>query len=56
MKTKDAVNPIPGLIYSFYLFSGIYILLGITVAYLLYRQVKMVDKLYDIGSAEVDAH
>ncbi|CAH0269512.1 cytochrome ubiquinol oxidase subunit I [Chryseobacterium sp. Bi04] len=56
MKTKDAVNPIPGLAYSFYLFSGIYVLLGITVAYLLYRQVKMVDKLYDVGNAEIDAH
>lgn len=56
MKTKDAVTPMPGLMYSFYLFSGIYVLLGITVVFLLYRQVKMVDKLYDIGNAEVDAH
>ncbi|MDR2236857.1 MAG: cytochrome ubiquinol oxidase subunit I [Chryseobacterium sp.] len=56
MKTKDSVNPMPGLIYSFYIFSAIYVLLGITVAYLLYRQMKMVGTLYDIGDAEVKDH
>lgn len=48
MKTKDAVTPMPGIAYSFYLFSAVYLLLSLMVIILLYRQIKMVDKLYDV--------
>ncbi|MGV3705026.1 MAG: cytochrome ubiquinol oxidase subunit I [Arcticibacter sp.] len=48
MKTADAVTPMPGIIYSFYLYSAVYISLAVIVAFMLYRQIKMVDKLYDI--------
>jgi cytochrome d ubiquinol oxidase subunit I len=37
----------PGIVYSFYLFSAVYISLAIIVAFMLYRQIKMVGKLYD---------
>ncbi len=46
MKTKDAVTPMPGIAWSFYLFSVIYASLNVIVIYLLYRQIKMVPKLY----------
>jgi len=46
MRTKDAVTPMPGIVYSFYLFTGIYILLSAIVIFLLYRQIKMVPVLY----------
>lgn len=50
MRTADAVTPMPGIAYSFYLFSAVYVSLSIIVTYMLYRQIKMVDKLYDIST------
>jgi cytochrome bd ubiquinol oxidase subunit I len=47
MRTADAVTPMPGIVWSFYLFTGIYISLSIVVVYLLHRQIKMVPVLYD---------
>lgn len=46
MRTKDAVTPMPGIAWSFYLFSAIYASLSIIVIFLLYRQIKMVPILY----------
>jgi cytochrome d ubiquinol oxidase subunit I len=48
MRTVDAVTPMPGIRYSFYLFTAVYISLSIIVIYMLYRQIKMVGKLYDL--------
>lgn len=48
MRTRDAVTPMPGIVYSFYIFTAVYFSLSIIVIILLYRQVKMVDKIYDI--------
>ncbi len=47
MRTKDAVTPMPGVVYSFYIFSAIYVSLSIIVIFLLYRQIKMVPVLYN---------
>lgn len=47
MRTADAVTPMPGIAYSFYLFTAVYISLSIIVCLLLYRQITMVGKLYD---------
>jgi cytochrome d ubiquinol oxidase subunit I len=52
MKTKEAVTPMPGIVYSFYLFSAVYLSLALIVIFMLYRQIKMVDKLYDIPAGE----
>ena len=49
MKTVDAVTPMPGIVYSFYIFTAIYISLAIIVIFMLYRQIKMVPTLYDIN-------
>lgn len=46
MRTADAVTPMPGISYSFYLFTAIYISLAIIVTFMLYRQIKMVGKYY----------
>ncbi|MFC0775515.1 cytochrome ubiquinol oxidase subunit I [Terrimonas alba] len=48
MKTADAVTPMPGIVYSFYIFTAIYISLALIVIFMLYRQIKMVPILYDI--------
>jgi len=40
MRTADAVTPMPGIAYSFYLFSAVYISLSLIVTWLLYRQIK----------------
>lgn len=48
MKTADAVTPMPGIVYSFYLFTAIYISLAVIVIFMLYRQIKMVPVIYDL--------
>jgi cytochrome bd ubiquinol oxidase subunit I len=47
MRTADAVTPMPGISYSFYLFTAIYISLTVAVIFLLRRQIQMVPVLYD---------
>ena len=44
MLTKDAVTPIPGIRYSFFIFTAIYISLAGIVSFLLYRQIKAVPQ------------
>lgn len=48
MRTADAVTPMPGIAYSFYLFTAIYASLAAFVVFMLYRQIRMVGKLYDV--------
>ncbi|RZL15079.1 MAG: cytochrome ubiquinol oxidase subunit I [Pedobacter sp.] len=40
LRTADAVTPMPGIAYSFYLFTAVYISLAFIVSVLLYRQIK----------------
>jgi len=47
MRTADAVTPMPGIAWSFYLFTAVYISLSVIVTFLLYRQITMVGRLYD---------
>lgn len=42
MKTKDAVTPMPGLIYPMTLFTGVYLLLAFIVTWLIVRQFRHV--------------
>jgi len=53
MRTADAVTPMPGIAYSFYIFTAVYISLSLIVMFLLYRQIKMVGKIYDIHDHEL---
>ena len=48
MKTRDAVTPMPGIVYSFYLFTAVYVSLALIVIFLLHRQIKMVPVIYDV--------
>jgi cytochrome bd ubiquinol oxidase subunit I len=45
MKTKDAVTPMPGIRYSFYLYAAIYALLSLLVLFLLQRQIKAIQPI-----------
>lgn len=56
MKTSEAVTPMPGIVYSFYIFTVIYLSLSFVVGFMLYRQIKMVDKIYDIPNDSVQKH
>lgn len=47
MRTADAVTPMPGIAYSFYLFTAVYVSLAVIVSLLLFRQISMVGTLYD---------
>jgi len=51
MRTADAVTPMPGIVYSFYLFTLIYISLSVVVVFLLKRQIEMVPVLYNENQA-----
>jgi cytochrome d ubiquinol oxidase subunit I len=53
MRTSDAVTPMPGIAWSFYLFTAVYISLSIVIIFLLHRQIKMVPVQYDVpGSSQ----
>ena len=47
MRTSEAVTPMPGIHYTFYLFTVIYFTLSLAVIFLLSRQIKMVPQLYE---------
>lgn len=44
MRTADAVNPIPGIQYSFYLFALVYLSLAFMVIFMLHRQIQILNK------------
>ncbi len=46
MRTEDAVTPMPGIRYSFYIFTAVYLVLSVIVLFLLKRQIRAVPKLY----------
>jgi cytochrome d ubiquinol oxidase subunit I len=48
MRTADAVTPMPGIAYSFYVFTAVYVSLSFMVVFLLSRQIRMVPELYDV--------
>ncbi len=43
MKTKDAVTPVPGIVYSFYMYIILYGLLTMAVTWLMLRQIKFLN-------------
>lgn len=47
MRTSEAVTKMPGIQYTFYLFTFIYFTLSVFVVFLLKRQIQMVPELYD---------
>jgi cytochrome bd ubiquinol oxidase subunit I len=53
MRTSEAVTPMPGIAYSFYIFTAMYVSLACIVTFLLYRQILMVGKIYDIKSEAI---
>ena len=46
MRTKDAVSSMPGLQYSFYLITGVYVLLSLIVVWLMKRQIRTIEQFY----------
>ncbi|MCJ8163243.1 cytochrome ubiquinol oxidase subunit I [Pontibacter sp. E15-1] len=46
MKTKDAVSPMPGLQYSFYTITTVYVLLTLILVWLMRRQIATIETYY----------
>lgn len=46
MRTKDAVTPMPGIQYSFYIITTVYLVLLFVVTWLMSRQIKMLSQNY----------
>ncbi|WP_313385853.1 cytochrome ubiquinol oxidase subunit I [Chishuiella sp.] len=47
LRTMDSITPMPGIQYSFYIFTFVFITLSIILVFLMNRQIQMVAKLYD---------
>jgi cytochrome d ubiquinol oxidase subunit I len=43
MRTRDAVTPMPGLVYPFLIFSAVYLFLAVVVAWLLLRHIRAIE-------------
>lgn len=54
MRTSEAVTPMPGIVYSFYIFTAMYLSLSLIVIYMLYRQIRMVGTLYDVPEKDTE--
>ena len=52
MRTKDAVSPMPGLQYSFYLITAVYILLSLVLVWLMKRQIATIEQFYPSAKTE----
>jgi cytochrome bd ubiquinol oxidase subunit I len=49
MKTADAVTPMPGITYSFYVTTGIYLVLAILVFWLMGRQITVFNEEKEVS-------
>jgi cytochrome d ubiquinol oxidase subunit I len=56
MKTKDALTPMPGLVYTFIITTLIYVILAILVAWLMGRQIKSLDMTAAITAEKTAIH
>lgn len=45
MRTKDAVTPMPGMVYSFYMYIVLYSVLTVAVGWLMARQIKVLNSV-----------
>ncbi|HEY5552396.1 MAG TPA: cytochrome ubiquinol oxidase subunit I, partial [Opitutaceae bacterium] len=46
MRTKDAVTPVPGMVYHFFLFLVLYLTLAVATTWLLLRQIRTVQQKF----------
>ncbi len=44
MRTADAVTPMPGIVFSFYMYVAVYTLLAVAVTWLMIRQIKVLNQ------------
>ena len=47
MKTSEAVTPMPGMEFSFYMYVVVYLVLALTVTWLMRRQIKVLNAVKD---------
>jgi cytochrome d ubiquinol oxidase subunit I len=52
MKTKDAVSPMPGLQYSLYTVTAVYLLLTVLLVWMMRRQIATISKYYPSASIQ----
>jgi cytochrome d ubiquinol oxidase subunit I len=55
MKTADSVTPMPGIVYTLILYTGLYLLLSFIVTWLMYRQIKALHIKYMQSKTTIDA-
>jgi cytochrome bd ubiquinol oxidase subunit I len=46
MRTSDAVSPMPGLQYSFYVITAVYVVLSLILFWLMKKQIRSIPELY----------
>jgi cytochrome bd ubiquinol oxidase subunit I len=47
MKTRDSLTPMPGIQYTFYIITLVYLMLTFIVVWLFSRQIKMLHAKYN---------
>jgi cytochrome d ubiquinol oxidase subunit I len=52
MRTRDAVTPMPGLLYPFLAFSVVYLFLALVVGWLLLRHIRAAERDYPSARPE----
>lgn len=52
MRTKDAVSTMPGLHYSFYLITTVYVLLTLVIVHLMKRQINTIHLFYPTAKVQ----
>ena len=52
LRTRDAVTPMPGLVYPFLAFTGVYLFLAAVVAWLLLRHIRAAERDYPSARPE----
>ncbi|HKP97453.1 MAG TPA: cytochrome ubiquinol oxidase subunit I [Fibrobacteria bacterium] len=55
MRTRDAVTPMPGLVYPFLAFTSVYVFLAAVVAWLMHRHIRAADREYQSSRPEAIA-
>ncbi|MEO7424620.1 MAG: cytochrome ubiquinol oxidase subunit I, partial [Fibrobacteria bacterium] len=52
MRTREALTPMPGLVYPFLIFTSVYVFLAVVVSWLMLRHIRAADREFPSASQE----
>jgi cytochrome d ubiquinol oxidase subunit I len=54
MRTREALTPMPGLVYPFLIFTSVYVFLALVVSWLMLRHIRAADREFPSASLDKD--